>query len=157
MSMHVEWIGAGHPFLSVSLALRGKRWDGRESDEWGDDEDSIPCDVGITVAGDDAVVLAGSAAEVRAVLESALGLLDEHDASLAREQGEKPCEGRGDHAWTLTEVGYERTWRTAVHPDGTVTATFDGHGDWSDQGDGDEHLRCDRCSARREPASIDWA
>lgn len=135
MSMHVEWVGAGHPFLSVSLALRGERWDGRESDGWGDGEDSIPCDVGITVAGDDAVVLAGSAAEVRAVLESALVLLDEHDASLAREQGEKPCKGGGD---------------------GTVTATFDGHGDWSDQGDGDEHLRCDRCNARREAASIDW-
>lgn len=55
-----------------------------------------------------------------------------------------------EHEWQLTENGYTRTWSTRFRADGTIVATFDGSSDFSEEGDGDMHLTCRTCLARRE-------
>ena len=153
MSTHVERIEAGHFSLGLTLVERGQRWDGEPTDGDGDDDHLVVSDeLGIVFGSDDVVILTGTATDVRKALGDALALLDERDEAAAQALGDAPCPGHHDgrHRWTLTETGYERTWRTTVHLGGRVTAVFNGTSDWSETGAGDDHLRCDLCPARRE-------
>lgn len=61
----------------------------------------------------------------------------------------------GEHTWELTEAGYIRTWSTVIDTDDDgditrITAAYTGSEDFSDDGDGDMHLSCSMCVARRE-------
>ncbi|WP_051027430.1 hypothetical protein [Cellulosimicrobium cellulans] len=160
MSTRVEWIDASHPFLGVTLVEEGERWDGEPASECDGDGQVIDTELGIVFGSDDAVILTGTATGVRKVLADALALLDEHDDAAALALGDAPCPGHRDgrHRWTLTETGYDRTWRTTLHLGGLVTAVFNGASDWSETGAGDDHLRCDLCPARRavDHDRINW-
>ncbi|WP_086150516.1 hypothetical protein [Cellulosimicrobium sp. KWT-B] len=150
MSTHVEWIEAGHFSLGLTLVEQGQRWDGEPTDGDGDDDHlDVSDELGTVFGSDDVVILTGTATDVRNALGDALALLDERDDTAAQALGDEPCPGHrdGHHRWTLTETGYERTWRTTVHLGGRVTAVYNGTSDWSETGAGDDHLRCDLCPA----------
>ncbi|AOT25002.1 hypothetical protein PBI_KALPINE_83 [Mycobacterium phage Kalpine] len=66
----------------------------------------------------------------------------------------------GHNSWRLIETGYIRTWSTEIDPENkTVIAVFTGSEDFSDEGDGDEHLQCSICLDTKplpEGWEIDW-
>ena len=66
-----------------------------------------------------------------------------------------------NHDWVLTERHYVRTWHTEIsrNDDGveTVTATYGGTEDFSDDGDGQMVLVCSDCDEERDaPDDIVW-
>ena len=153
MTAKVEWVDAGHPFFGVTLRRRGQTWNDEAA------SDTIPSDVAVVLAADDPAILFGSAAAVRSALTRALRLLDEHDAEIALAKGAEPCPDAVDgvHDWRLAEDGYGRTWHTTVHPDGRITAVFNGSADWTEGGEG-TYIECGRCPAQLDydPELIDY-
>ncbi len=72
MSAHVEWVDVENPFLGVTTQLRGERWDGQPADEYTHTDLIVPGEVGVVIAGDDAVVITGSFEKVEDLLRFAL-------------------------------------------------------------------------------------
>ncbi|WP_353707276.1 hypothetical protein ABRQ22_14825 [Cellulosimicrobium sp. ES-005] len=151
MGVRVEWMDA--KYTSVALEVEGAAWHGEtEPGEEVDEEDAIPGEVGIVFGADEAVVLSGDAERVRALLARALRQVDEFEQDKRRALADEPCPARpegGEHDWSLHEDGYGRTWATVVEGD-KITAYFQGSEDWSEDGDGDLHLFCGGCMARRD-------
>ena len=51
-----------------------------------------------------------------------------------------------DHNWTLTETGYIRQWFTEFDEENKVIRGYwGGSEDFSDGGNGDDHLMCSTC------------
>lgn len=61
-----------------------------------------------------------------------------------------------EHSWQLTETGYVRTWSTVIDEQSkTIRADYSGSEDFSEGGNGDDHLQCSPCLITK-PIPDDW-
>lgn len=49
------------------------------------------------------------------------------------------------HEYRLIEGGYIRNWSTTISEDGTITASYSGESEFSDEGDEQYALECRTC------------
>ena len=61
-----------------------------------------------------------------------------------------------EHNWVVQEEGYVRQWSTDIDESTkTITATYTGTPDWSEDGDGKMRLACSTC-LKTKPIPDDW-
>ena len=62
-----------------------------------------------------------------------------------------------EHTWRLAETGYVRTWNIEMDEESKVITAYQGWGssNFSEQGNGDDHLECSLCLETKEIPD-DW-